>query len=43
LRLSAEVLNRIDAIVPPGIRIDPKESFIPNPRIDDSQRRRRSR
>ncbi len=43
LRLSSEVLNSIDAIVPPGIRIDAKESFIPNPWIDDPQRRRRSR
>jgi hypothetical protein len=37
------VLNRIDTIVPPGIRLDPKESFIPNPWIDDPQRRQRPR
>lgn len=43
LRLSSEVLDRIDAIVPPGIRIDPKESFIPNPWLDEPTRRRRTR
>jgi aryl-alcohol dehydrogenase (NADP+) len=42
LRLSSEVLDRIDTIVPPGIRIDPKESFIPNPWLDDPGRRRRA-
>ena len=40
-RLSAEVLDRIDAIIPPGTRIDPKESFIPNPCLDDPKLRRR--
>ena len=43
LRLSPEVLDRIDAIVPPGIRIDSKESFIPNPWLDEPTRRRRTR
>ena len=43
IRLSQEVLNRIDTIVPPGVRIDPKESFIPNPALDDAKRRRRVR
>ena len=43
LRLSSEVLDRIDAIVPPGIRIDSKESFIPNPWLDEPTRRRRIR
>ncbi|MBI3249743.1 MAG: aldo/keto reductase [Deltaproteobacteria bacterium] len=43
LRLTPEVLNRIDAIVPPGLRIDPKDSYIPNPPLDDPARRRRSR
>jgi aryl-alcohol dehydrogenase (NADP+) len=43
IRLSQDVLNRIDTIVPPGIRLDPKESFIPNPWIDDPQRRQRPR
>ena len=41
VRLIPEVLDRIDAIVPPGIRIDPKESFIPNPALDEPTRRRR--
>lgn len=40
-RLTAEVLDRIDAIVPPGTRIDPKESYIPNPWLDEPTRRRR--
>jgi aryl-alcohol dehydrogenase (NADP+) len=43
LRLAPDVLDRIDAIVPPGIRVDPQESMIPNPWIDDPSRRRRSR
>lgn len=43
LRLKPEVLDRIDAIVPPGVRIDPKESFIPNPWLDQPALRRRSR
>jgi aryl-alcohol dehydrogenase-like predicted oxidoreductase len=43
VRLIPEVLDRIDAIVPPGIRIDPKESFIPNPALDEPTRRRRPR
>lgn len=43
VRLTTEVLDRIDALIPPGVRIDPKESFIPNPWLDDSARRRRSR
>jgi aryl-alcohol dehydrogenase (NADP+) len=42
LRLSADVLDQIDEIVPPGTRIDSKESMIPNPWIDDPKRRRRS-
>jgi len=43
IRLSQEILNRIDAVVPPGVRIDPKESFIPNPALDEPGRRRRMR
>ncbi len=43
LRLSADVLDRIDEIVPPGTRIDSKESMIPNPWLDDPKRRQRSR
>ena len=43
LRLSAEMLDRIDEIVPPGTRIDSKESMIPIPWIDDPKYRRRSR
>ena len=43
IRLSQEVLDRIDTIVPPGVRIDPKESFIPNPALDEPARRRRLR
>jgi aryl-alcohol dehydrogenase (NADP+) len=42
LRLSSDVLDRIDTIVPPGTRIDSKESMIPNPWLDDPSRRRRS-
>ena len=40
-RLSSDVLDRIDAIIPPGTRVDPKESYIPNPWLDDPARRRR--
>jgi hypothetical protein len=43
VRLTPEVLDRIDAIVPPGTRLDPKESFIPNPWLDEPTRRRRPR
>jgi aryl-alcohol dehydrogenase (NADP+) len=43
VRLSSEILDRIDTIVPPGVRIDPKESFIPNPALDEPVRRRRTR
>jgi len=43
VRLTPEILDRIDAIVSPGIRIDPKESFIPNPALDEPMRRRRVR
>lgn len=43
LRLSADVLDRIDEIVPPGTRIDPKESMIPIPSLDDPSRRRHPR
>ncbi len=43
LRLTPDVLDRIDGIIPPGVRIDPKESFIPNPWLDEPTRRRRSR
>jgi aryl-alcohol dehydrogenase (NADP+) len=43
VRLTAEILDRIDKIVPPGTRIDPKESFIPNPWLDEPSRRRRPR
>ena len=43
VRLTPEVLDRIDAIVPPGTRIDPKDSFIPNPWLDEPTRRRRPR
>ncbi len=43
VRLTPDVLDRIDEIVLPGTRVDPKESMIPNPWIDDSVRRRRVR
>jgi aryl-alcohol dehydrogenase-like predicted oxidoreductase len=43
LRLAPEVLDRIDEIVPPGTRVDPRDSLIPNPWIDDPKRRRRPR
>lgn len=43
LRLTPDVLDRIDAIVPPGTRIDAKDSMIPNPWLDDPARRRRPR
>lgn len=43
LRLAPEVLDRIDAIVTPGTRLDPKESFIPNPWLDQPTLRRRGR
>ena len=43
IKLTPEVLDRIDAIVPPGVRIDPKDSFIPNPWLDEPARRRRLR
>jgi aryl-alcohol dehydrogenase (NADP+) len=41
LRLESEVLDRIDALVPPGISIDPKDTMAQNPAIDDVSRRRR--
>jgi hypothetical protein len=40
IKLTPAVLDRIDAIVPPGVRIDPKDSFIPNPWLDEPARRR---
>ena len=43
LRLPVDVLDRIDAIVPPGTRIDPKESMIPIPWLEDPGQRRRPR
>ena len=43
LRLPTDVLDRIDAIVPPGTRIDPKESMIPIPWLEDPGQRRRPR
>jgi aryl-alcohol dehydrogenase-like predicted oxidoreductase len=43
VRLTPEVLDRLDALVPPGTRIDPKESFIPNPGLDEPVHRRRPR
>jgi aryl-alcohol dehydrogenase-like predicted oxidoreductase len=43
LRLAPEVLERIAEIVPPGTRVDPRDSLIPNPWIDDPKRRRRPR
>ncbi|MGH7961364.1 MAG: aldo/keto reductase [Candidatus Binatia bacterium] len=43
LRLAPEVLDRLDAIVPPGTRVDPKDSLIPNPWLDEPARRRRPR
>lgn len=43
VRLTPEVLDRIDAIVPPGVRIDSKDSFIPNPWLDEPTHRRRPR
>jgi aryl-alcohol dehydrogenase (NADP+) len=41
VRLTPEVLDRLDAIVAPGARIDPKDSFIPNPWLDEPALRRR--
>ena len=43
LRLPVDVLDRIDAIVPPGTRIDPKESMIPIPWLENPAQRRRPR
>ena len=42
LRLDPEVLDRIDALAPPGTSIDSKDTFVQNPAIDDTSLRRRS-
>jgi aryl-alcohol dehydrogenase (NADP+) len=43
VRLPTEVLDRIDALVPPGTSIDTRDTALINPALDDVQRRRRAR
>ena len=41
LRLTSDVLDRIDELVPPGTQIDAKDINAPNPGLDDLDQRRR--
>jgi len=41
--LPSEVLDRIDALVPPGTAVDPRDTRNPNPALDDPSQRRRRR
>lgn len=43
VRLSADLLDRIDAIVPPGENLDRRDTAVGNPGLDDLTRRRRPR
>lgn len=43
VRLSPDVLDRIDAIVPPGTNVDPRDTAVINPALDDRSQRRRPR
>ena len=43
VRLSADVLDRIDAIVPPAENLDRRDTAVANPGLDDLTRRRRPR
>ena len=43
VRLAADVLDRIDAIVPPGENLDRRDTAVGNPALDDASRRRRAR
>ena len=40
VQLSAEVLDRIDAIVPPGTTVNPTDAGWQNPALDAAARRR---
>jgi aryl-alcohol dehydrogenase-like predicted oxidoreductase len=40
VRLTAEVLDRIDQIVPPGVTINPVDNSFANPSLEPSARRR---
>jgi aryl-alcohol dehydrogenase (NADP+) len=41
VKLPGDVLDRIDAVVPPGTNLDPRDTNVPNPGLDDAARRRR--
>ena len=43
VRLTTDVLDRVDQIVPPGESLDRRDTAIGNPALDDPARRRRSR
>jgi hypothetical protein len=43
VRLTPDVLDRIDAIVPPGESLDRRDTAVANPALDDVARRRRPR
>ncbi len=43
VRLAKDVLDRIDAIVPPGVNLDRRDTNLVNPGLDDVARRRRPR
>ena len=40
-RLPAEVLDRIDALVPPGVNLNPADGGYRPPALDDAEQRRR--
>jgi aryl-alcohol dehydrogenase-like predicted oxidoreductase len=41
VRLAPEVLDRIDALVPPGAELDPRDTTASNPSLEDVRERRR--
>jgi aryl-alcohol dehydrogenase-like predicted oxidoreductase len=43
VRLAPEVLDRIDALVPPGSDVDARDTIAQNPALDDPHERRRRR
>jgi hypothetical protein len=43
VRLTSDLLDRIDAIVPPGESLDRRDAAVANPGLDDLTRRRRPR
>ena len=43
VRLAPELLDRIDALVPPGTDLDARDTTATNPALEDARERRRSR